>query len=223
MENPTNLEFKKIFDNVAENFDEISSTYTRRRRTESLEIDDQNKILLEVGAGTGIITEYANHHSVCSDISFEMCVQAKIRKKNIVCCDAECLPFKKESFDTIISSEMIYYLKNPRTFLSQSFSILKNNGELKISLVNEKMKFIGDIRKILQKLGFNQMYFDDKIKNYLNESVLLNYLNNESFKIRSTEKIVIFPFKSFHYLNKILEKTKLNHLCLFIIINAIKN
>ncbi len=30
MENPTNLEFKKIFDNVAENFDEISSTYTRR-------------------------------------------------------------------------------------------------------------------------------------------------------------------------------------------------
>ena len=43
-----------------------------------------------------------------------MCRQTKIKRENVVCCDAEMLPFKLEQFDAIISAEMIYYLDKPQ-------------------------------------------------------------------------------------------------------------
>ena len=221
MKNPTNLEFKKIFDGAARDYDKISNHYTRKRRLEYLQISNKKKIL-EVGAGTGIITEYADETSLCTDISFEMCKQAKKRRKAVVCCDAELLPFKKKYFDVIISSEMIYYLENPERFLRESHLMLNDNGEIRISMVNKQMKFVDDIRKILQKFGIKEMYFDDKVKKYMDLTVLKKYLDEQNFKIISVDKKILIPLEMFDSFNKIFEKTELGRFCLFIIVYAVK-
>ena len=45
---------------------------------------------------------------------------------------------------------MIYYLEDPERFLRESHLILNDNGEIRISMINKPMKFVDDIRKILQ-------------------------------------------------------------------------
>jgi|ADurb_Leu_01_Slu_FD_contig_31_145685_length_1316_multi_3_in_0_out_0_2 ubiquinone/menaquinone biosynthesis C-methylase UbiE len=51
--------------------------------------------------------------------------------------DAHCLPFKNDSFDTILLFESIYYLKNPEKFVRESARVLRNGGHLIIGTVNK--------------------------------------------------------------------------------------
>ncbi len=219
MKNPTNQEFQKKFDTIAENYEKISNQYTIKRRAESLKINSDG-LILEVGSGTGIISESINSLVVCTDISFNMCKQSKTRRSLVVCCDAEFLPFKENVFDGIISAEMIYYLKNPENFISYAYRILKKNGKLWISMTNNDMAIIDKIRSWLRIMGIDRTYFDDGLKEFLKLEHLKSLLQKYSFQINSVEKIVIFPFGSFDRLNRALEKSPLNYMCIFIIVKA---
>ena len=223
MKNPysSNHEFQKKFDSIADKYEKISNKYTVKRRIESLQIETSG-LILEVGSATGKITQHVENTVICTDVSYQMCKQAKTKQTHVVCCDAEMLPFKSNMFDAIISSEMIYYLKNPEYFISYSSQILKNNGSLLISMTNRDMAIISKIRKCLQKIRIGGMYFDDGVKEFMKVDDLKMLLFEQNFKIISIEKKIIFPFSILNRLNKILEKTPLCRLCIFIIIKAIK-
>lgn len=221
MNTNTNLKFQKKFDSVADSYEKISNQYTLARRKEALETN-RGELFLEVGAATGIITEHINDSVICTDISFQMCKQAKMKQQNVVCCDAEALPFRTEQFDVIISSEMIYYLKDPKKFLSHSYKILKSNGRLLISMANENMAVIDQLRSWLRKIGIKNMYFDDGLRKFLSLRELEAILKEQNFVIESVEKKVIFPFSNLDSLNRFLEKTRFSRFGLFIIIKALK-
>ena len=221
MKNPSNKEFKKKFENIAENYNTISNPYAIERRRESLHVQNVD-LILEVGAATGIISESFITKKICTDISFHMCKQAKINNDNVVCCDAELLPFKKNTFDCIISAEMIYYLQNPEKFIAYSREILRKNGQFFISMTNSEMAIIDKIRSKLRIIGLQKMYFDDGLKKFMKLTDLKTLLENNGFKIQSIKKQIIFPIKALDKLNKILEKTPLSRFCIFIIIKALK-
>lgn len=217
----SNREFQKKFDSIAEEYEKISNQYTVKRRIESLQIETGGPIL-EVGSATGIITQHVDNTVICTDISYQMCKQAKTKRSHVVCCDAEMLPFKSNTFDAVISSEMIYYLKNPEYFISYSSQILKNDGKLLISMANRDMVIIDRFRTWLRKIRIGGMYFDDGVREFMKIDDLKALLHKQNFKILSIEKKIILPFSALDRLNRILEKTPLNRFCIFIIIKAAK-
>lgn len=219
MKNPNNLEFKKKFDNVSQEFDNISNQYSVKRRAEALQAE-LTGLILEVGSATGKVTEGYHGTVICSDISFGMCKQAKLKQTNVVCCDAEMLPFKEHVFDAIVAAEVIYYFKNPQKFISDSSKILKKNGQLVISMINPNMIIIDKIRTFLRNLGVGGTYFDDGIKEFINLEKVQSLLLKHKFQIDSINKQVILPFEKFDKLNRFLEKTSFNNFSIFIIIRA---
>lgn len=212
-------EFQKKFNSIAKNYDFISNTYTVKRRAESFDLNS-DKLILETGSGSGLVTEFYDSKVISTDFSFEMCKQAKDKHNYVVCCDAEFLPFKKNVFDVIISAEMIYYLEKPEMFISYCCKILKNNGLLLFSFPNEKMTIVDKMRRVLRKLGFNKMYFDDGIRDFIKIDKLKFLLNNNNFQIISIEKQVLFPFFFLDGVNRFLEKTFLNYFSIFVIVRA---
>ena len=216
---PNKLEFKRKFDSIAKNYDNISNSYTVKRRTESLQLDSAN-LILEVGSGSGNVTKSFECNVVCSDFSFEMCRQAKKVNSFVVCCDAETLPFREKIFDGIISAEMIYFLKNPQNFINSVHNILKKNGRLMIAATNQKMNFVDKIRAILRKIGFQRMYFDDGNTSFMKIEFIKSLLKKGNFQIDSVEKLVVLPFTSMDKLNRMIEKSFLNVFCIFFVIKT---
>ena len=159
MANPTNRDFKKNFDILAKEYDHHSNQYTTTRRLNSIDTI-MSGIVLEVGSGTGLIRDYTKNIIISTDISFQMCKEIKKKNPMTVCCDAEQLPFRQNTIDQIISLEMIYYLQNPENFIKCANQILKNNGNIFISMVNSKMTFLEKIRLLLVKKGIKGVYVD---------------------------------------------------------------
>jgi len=219
MKKLSNLEFKKKFDSVADVYEQISNSYTLGRRSESFKINPSD-LVLETGSGTGIISESIDKSIICTDISYNMCVQAiKKKRKNVICCDAEKLPIIDDILDGILSTEMIYYLDDPESFIKHSHRTLKNNSRLMITMFNQEMKLVERIQSFLRIFDKNQ-FFDDGLTEFIGLKSFTELLKKNNFEITYIEKKVFFPFKILHRLNSFMEKTTLNRFCCFIIIEA---
>ena len=94
--------------------------------------------ILDVGAGDGLLAETLLKEAktlTALDISLKRIKRCAERCKNgyFSVADAEELPFKKESFDCIVASELIEHLIDPEKFLRSAHNALKKGGTLVIS------------------------------------------------------------------------------------------
>lgn len=225
MTKPANVEFKSIFDNAASQYDAVTNTYAVERRKDIL-VQWANGDCLEVGAGTGEISKALlekGHNVVATDISSKMVkeIQRKLGIKTYVC-DAEKLPFPDSSFDTIVAAEVIYYLDHPEKFVTEAHRVLKPGGQLLISSANNTAKILHDMRTLLRKFGIGRMYFNDPVRDFFTAKKLEALLGDGNFNVVENQKIILFPFSSFHRINRILEKTPFKHLGIFILLRAEK-
>ena len=100
--------------------------------------------LLEIGCSTApwfedFIRNEAISLYVGSDIShFALRIGRRLSKDNSKCeflqCHAEKLPFKNESFEIVIASEIMEHLKNPGALCKETFRILKEDGLFVVSV-----------------------------------------------------------------------------------------
>ena len=81
--------------------------------------------LLDVGCGTGISTDFFKVKSTGIDNCEEMIKQGK---SNLIKADAEKLPFKDKSFNTIISVTAFHNFKNMEKALKEIIRVSKNNN-----------------------------------------------------------------------------------------------
>lgn len=102
-------------------------------------------VVLEVACGTGLGLGYLAQHAdkvVGGDID-EVNVEAAQKqyegndRVEVMKLDAHCLPFPDESFDAVLLYEAIYYLEDPKRFISDSYRVLKEGGYLLIGTVNK--------------------------------------------------------------------------------------
>lgn len=112
------------------------------------QIDDINNLILDVGSGSSWAAKNlsVNNKIISLDIS-----QLNIKKalcetndKNHfgIVSDAYQLPFKDESFDYVIASEVIEHTIDPRLFLEKLFQKVKPGGTVLISApYNEKIRY----------------------------------------------------------------------------------
>lgn len=102
--------------------------------------------LLDIGCGTGISTDFFKVKSTGIDNCKEMIKQGN---KNLIKADAEKLPFKDKSFNTIISVTAFHNFKNMEKALKEVIRVSKNNN-ICITFL-KKSKKLDQFRKILNK------------------------------------------------------------------------
>jgi SAM-dependent methyltransferase len=136
-------------ESVRTTFDELASIYEQSVDTDSLYNSEyerpamldllpsnlQGKAVLDAGCAAGWYTQQLidrGANVVAGDISMEMINAAKRRvgeKADVVCLDLEAvLPFKDQSFDFIVSSLTLHYIKDWQQPFNEFHRILKPEG-----------------------------------------------------------------------------------------------
>ncbi len=222
---PSNSEISFIFNSAASRYDSVTSSYAIRRRVEFF-VAGANSKCLEVGAGTGVLSKTLlerEYDVTATDISPGMVEEMKKKGINAVVCDAEQLPFPDASFDTVLASEMIYYLDHPEKFLQEAKRVLKPGGVLLLSSANNRVaRFYDWLRAILRPFGFGGTYFDDPVHTFFSENELAHFVEQAGFSAIRTKKILIAPVAFLDSINRILERTPLRHAGAFILLSARK-
>ena len=98
--------------------------------------------VLDIGGGSGfLITALSEISEESMILDIEDTRLPAIGKKNpkieCFCANVEfCLPFKRNTFDVIIASELLEHLNDPEIFFSESHRILKKGGILILTTPN---------------------------------------------------------------------------------------
>ncbi len=105
--------------------------------------DVKNKKILDVGAGTGRLALALSNigaEVTALDVSFEMLkvLSGKNNKIETKIGEAENLPFDENSFDFVTAAFVVVHLKNPMSFFDEAYRVLKNDGKLIITNINQK-------------------------------------------------------------------------------------
>ena len=96
-------------------------------RTEVIEsVIPESGLILDIGSG-GIKYNIKNCRYITLDI---------IRGRPTTWGNAECLPFKNDTFDLVISTELIEHVRYPKKFLDEVYRVLKGNGQWLMSTPN---------------------------------------------------------------------------------------
>jgi len=125
-------EVAKIYDEIAEGFD-----HTRGRPWPEVELVDRGPVL-DLGCGNGrhsSFLEGKGYEVICADISWGMLMVARRRASNPVQCDAARLPFRSESFGTVLYLATIHHLPREERLesLKEILRVLKPGGRLIVS------------------------------------------------------------------------------------------
>lgn len=103
--------------------------------------------VLDLGSGTGYFAEeMCEEHAtaLCLDISLENLLSIKKRHLDNVCliqAEGEKLPFKDESFDSILCSEVIEHIREDRVVLQEIARILRPGGSCIITVPSSEYRF----------------------------------------------------------------------------------
>ena len=93
----------------------------------------QNKIVLDVGCGSGILYKILQSHAkeiyLC-DIKGK----PKFSRNNFQLCDATYLPYRTNTFDSIYLLGVIEHTSNPKKVFQSCMKVLKPRGHLLISI-----------------------------------------------------------------------------------------
>jgi 2-polyprenyl-3-methyl-5-hydroxy-6-metoxy-1,4-benzoquinol methylase len=195
---PSSLDEKMLFyDRFADQFDSVMNMYDTHRRLEIL-FDDflphdlQGKTLLDAGSGTGWFSQRAVKQGAdVTSLDVGENILGQVAKK----CETQrivgniCqMDFHAESFDIVLSSEVLEHTNNPRQALHELQRVLKKEGTLVLTVPNRIWKFaviLANLLKIRPYEGY---------ENWLGWFQLKRWLAEENLEIVEIRGFHLFPF-----------------------------
>ena len=105
--------------------------------------------ILDLGCGTGMLSEFLNKETIGVDFSIKMIKKSK--NKNRILGDAELLPFKNNTFDFVLSFTLVQNLPSFKVF-KEVRRTLKTDSLFVLTLLRKK--YNENVRKELEK-GFS--------------------------------------------------------------------
>lgn len=188
-----------FFKSIADRFEELDNQYdvtTRKNVVFNEFLSDKqliNKLVLDAGCGYGAFSvELAKRECrlVSSDLIFELTSKTVNKTKNNgVVADTLSLPFLDNSFDIVISSEMIEHTPNPENVIFELIRILKPGGYIVITTPNKIWQLVVRAASALHLRNFNG------IENFLGFRQMENILEKAQVNIILHKGIHLFPFQ----------------------------
>lgn len=135
-----NREEAEVVDFLDAHFKKINKEKNNRFQV-SMSLIPQNKYILDYGCGWGhYAVEMAKKNNKVEAIDFpneiEICTLYWKNQPNINFSTKKIQDFADETFDIVVSSQVIEHVHNPGTYLSEINRVLKTEGSLVISLPN---------------------------------------------------------------------------------------
>lgn len=136
-----------FYDTIADDFDGIMNMYDTNRRVEVIfkdflgSEDLKGKTLLDGGCGTGWFTKKAiEQGAVVTSVDIAEKLTAITKQKNpettVITCSILELPFADNTFDYVISSDVIEHTPDPLKGTNELIRVLKPGGKLCITVPN---------------------------------------------------------------------------------------
>ena len=137
-------------DKVQSYYDAFSSTYDNERFDNyHAFLDDaevnavkeflQDKVVLEVGCGTGLILQRLKRHCkdcIGVDLSSRMLSKAKKRGFDCIQADATSLPFGDESFDCVVCFKVLPHIPDAQSAIQEMTRVTKKGGVVALEFYN---------------------------------------------------------------------------------------
>lgn len=192
----------------AERAQVILSTVENRKHNHILEVGCGRgfymKTLSQLPGVTKIEGIDINPHYVAIAQNF-----AKHKKVHIQQASAYKLPFKSNSFDIVISTEVLEHLEDDTTAVREMYRVLKPGGRLLITVPNERFPFLWDpLNWILMKLFHTHVskniwwlagIWADHIRLYT-IGTIKKTIRSSHFVIKKSKLIVHWSFPFSHFL-----------------------
>ncbi|MCJ7631552.1 class I SAM-dependent methyltransferase [Candidatus Bathyarchaeota archaeon] len=174
------------------------------------------KRLLDIGCGGGFYSLAAARRGVSeiivSDISIDMIKTAKLnllKNANLkiegIVADAASLPFREESFDSILCIDLIEHVKRDRTLLGELHRVMKEGGSMILSTQNSlSLNYLLESlieRYILRKVSW--MGWDPTHLRFYS-MFLLNLLRHEELEPMKICGTYFIPYMLASVLNRFL-------------------
>ncbi len=219
---------KKSLRHIKANLDRALTTagdmaLKRRARNviEALELEDGDKVL-EIGCGNGYYLSLLNRlgaklklTGIDKDI-LALKDAAKFvgdKKVKIVLGDASKLPFKTDSFNRIVMSEVIEHVEDEEKVLKEAFRVLKTGGIIALTTCNIGYPFFWDpINWILQHLfkthiksGFWAGIWNQHDRLYKKEHVD-ELVKKAGFRIEQSQYLTAYCLPFNHYIANLIAK-----------------
>ena len=118
----------------------------------------KDKEVMEAGCGNGFLSIIASESTDIKikygvDFSFELLRHGKGKYESLICADLCDLPFEDNSFDTVLSSEVIAHIPNRETMIMEVHRVLNDKGLFVLSTPNrDEIEFIRHIGRINRML-----------------------------------------------------------------------
>lgn len=173
----------------------------------------KGKKILDIGCGDGalayLLTCETRAHVIGVDVSGEAIKFAREKSRNIdntefMQASAYCLPFKPNSFDYVISSDVIEHLKEPKKMLAEIKRVFNETGkvilttplrftEAPLDKMHVQEFFESDLRRLLSD------HFSSNIEIIKSHPLVFMELQNRHFLIRYLFNLInlLFQFNPF--------------------------
>lgn len=197
----TKTDLRNYYETKAQQLDEIGLTYASpnlyksffyRQRSAGVlaalgEVRPDDWVL-DVGGGAGYYANVLAQHGcrvILTDLSSTLLQQARgadSRLMACVCCDAEFLPFRDESFDHILFSEVLEHLPDGTRALSESERVARPGGFVVITTPSRwsPMNLAYALKRRMRRYAFNEHIREYTIRDF--RRLLSGYLKLESFQ-----------------------------------------
>jgi 2-polyprenyl-3-methyl-5-hydroxy-6-metoxy-1,4-benzoquinol methylase len=208
-----------FYDKFANEFDSKMNMYDTNRRldvfyNELLIENIEGKKLLDAGCGTGWFSKYAfDRKAIVTSMDVGENLLSQVAKK----CDSERvvgsileMPFEDNSFDIVVSSEVIEHTPDPLSAIVEIFRVLKPGGTVILSTPNRLWFFSVWIANKLKLRPY------EGLENWVGWYQLKRKFNNTGFKIEKMKGVHLFPlFLSLHilYSGFLIDLLSWGHLC----------
>ena len=190
---------RERFSKASKNYDKLS--LIQKQAADELfnrfRLSNSNQKILDIGIGTGYLTQriklrYPDLQIYGLDLAFGMLnkTRQKVPQAMLIQADAKDLPFKSETFDTVLSNLAYQWVRDLAGALQQVKKVLKNKGVFYFTIFCENT--LRELREVIFELSDSDL--KDKqlnpIGNLPNKSTVEELFEQAGFKdIKTNSKI----------------------------------